>query len=120
MAPKFTYMILAAGFAVSVVGSAMAEDKARVLRVTSGVCPEFKETLFDWAGSTEGHGTYAAPALPLGSTVDCDDPSNIVPTSIASGYSDQKAADFAAMSHCESNLPEGFSRCVIVGQSFDK
>lgn len=119
MPTKFAYSVLAAGFAIAVAGSAIAQDQ-RVLRVSKGICPAFKEQLFDWAGSVEGHGAYAVPALPAGQSLDCDTPSAVVPTSQSWGFQDQKAADFAAMAQCKSTLPEGYKRCVIVGQSFTR
>ena len=119
MITKFAFSIVAAGLAITVANSAMAQDQ-RVLRVKGEVCPAFKETMIDWAGKIEGHGSYAVPALPAGSNVDCGDASIVVPTSQSWGYDDQKAADFAALAHCQDTLPDGYNACVIVGQSFDR
>ena len=119
MITKFAFSIVVAGLAITAASSAMAQDQ-RVLRIQGEVCPTFKDTMIDWAGKIDGHGTYAVPALPAGASVDCSDASTFVPTSRSWGYDDQKAADFAALSHCQETLPDGYKACVIVGQSFDR
>ena len=53
-------------------------------------------------------------------TIDCAEPAAVLPTGQSWGFSDQKAADVAALSQCEASLPDGFDHCAIVGQSYTK
>jgi hypothetical protein len=98
----------------------MVDKDLRVLRVSTGVCDSAKQEMAAWAARIEGHGSYAVPVYPANASIDCAEPAAVLPVGQSWGFDDQKAADIAAMSQCQANLPDGFDSCAIVGQSFDK
>lgn len=98
----------------------MVDKNLRMLRVDAGLCTSAKEAMVDWAAKIDGHGSYAVPVYPASVTIDCAEPAAVLPTGQSWGFSDQKAADVAALSQCEASLPDGFDRCAIVGQSYTK
>ncbi len=119
---KKTVMILSALALASLApaGQALADDTQRVLRVSKGVCPDFKADLVAWAGKTEGRGAYAVPIAPKDASFDCDNPGPIVPTGFSFGFDEQKAADLLAIKECTARMPEGYRGCVVVARSYPR
>jgi hypothetical protein len=127
MLKKVTLTVIALGSALAISAPAFAQsanplvDKdLRLLRLDAGVCDSSKQAMVNWAAKIDGHGSYAVPAYPVGVDVDCGSSSNVLPIGQSFGFSDQKAADIAALNQCQATLPSGFDRCVIIGQSYKK
>ena len=98
----------------------MVDKDIRVLRVDADICDRAKQDMASWAATVDGRGAYAVPVYPASVTLDCAKPAAVLPVGQSWGFDDQKAADIAAMSQCEANLPDGFERCALIGQTFVK
>jgi len=124
---KMSLAVITLGSAIALAAPVLAQSASpmidkdlRLLRVDAGLCDSAKQDMAVWAAGIEGHGSYAVPVYPASAQLDCAEPAAVLPVGQSWGFAEQKAADIAAMSQCLDNLPDGFDRCAIVGQSFDK
>ena len=98
----------------------MSSDTPRILRISQGICDSSKQQMVSWARKIDGFGSFAVPKYPAGQTVNCSGSGATLPIGQSWGFGDQQSADTAAMSACTANLPSGFDKCVVIGQSFDQ
>lgn len=107
-------------FAIVSMSGAKAQDVQRVLSLTPYVCEAQKAYFIDWAGSTQGHASFAVPRIPARSDYSCDNPATGVPARYSFEYDSVRGADARALEDCNAVVPEGFRSCVIVARAYTR